>query len=270
MSVDDLIRDRLDALVEPLDDPAAVVAAIEGRRRGAPRRGRWPVPATAAAITVLAAVGGVMWLRGEPDREVVAGPDTTSGATSPAPERGLPDCSRDEGFEPLPLPGAEGDPTLSAPDPDALRDAVWARAALAVPQLASDPDPEPVLDGCGVRSDAGGGAHIGISGDEASGYALTHLRYPASDDRSMGVRIQGERAEVSVPAGCGGCVAELAVSYGGEVATATAPAGAGSVTVTVTRSMDDPGAVLRTLRDDTGDVVSVDGVQVPPGDFAAS
>ena len=74
----------------------------------------------------------------------------------------------------------------------------------------------------GDGSDGSDGAYIGISGDEASGYVLTHLRYPASDDRSMGVRIQGERAEVSVPAGCGGCVAELAVSYGGEVATATA------------------------------------------------
>ncbi|NLE99044.1 MAG: hypothetical protein GX596_13820, partial [Propionibacterium sp.] len=232
MSVDDLIRDRLDALVEPLDDPAAVVAAIEGRQRGVPRRGRWPALAAAAAIAFLAAVGGVMWLRGEPDREVVAGPGTTTGATSPAAASGLPDCTRDEGFEPLPLPGTEGDPTLSAPDPDGLRDAVWARAALAVPQLASDPEVEPVLDGCAVRSDAGDGsdgAYIGISGDEANGYVLTHLRYPASDDRSMGVRIQGERAEVSVPAGCGGCVAELAVSYGGEVATATAPAGAGSV-----------------------------------------
>lgn len=196
--------------------------------------------------------------------------DTANNSTSPAPESGLPNCVRNDGFEPLPLPGTEGDAPLSEPDPGRLRDAVWGRAALVVPQLASDPEIEPVLDGCAVRSAAGVGAYIGITGDEATGYVLTELRYPSeSDDVSLGVSVQGDHVEASVPAGCDGCVAELAASYDGEVATATAPAAAGSVAVTATRSTGDPGALLLTLRDDTGDVVRVDGVQVPPGDFAA-
>ncbi|MGB3409906.1 MAG: hypothetical protein WBA45_01810 [Microthrixaceae bacterium] len=402
MSVDELIRDQLEALVEPLDDPGAIVAAIEGRHRGAHRwRRGWPMLASAAAIVVLGAVGVAIWLGGEPDRQVVAGPGTTAtsvpntepadssqsypsagcdgvelpdltavmpdGFTGPlaglgggagsgppcarhwkgrdrgihvsqlpgsspfglvpdgqeglfrwgpihegfgieyagevpwnvaaygldeastdhllqaliasddaaniaassTPQNGLPECVRSDGFEPLPLPGTERE-ALSAPDPERLRDAVWDRAALAVPQLASDPDIEPVLDGCAVLSAAGGGAYIGIAGSEATGYVLTELRYPsASDDVSIGVRIQGDQVEASVPAGCGECVAELSASYGGEVAKATAPAAAESVTVTVARSTGDPGALVLTLRDDTGDVVRVDGIQVPPGDFAA-
>jgi hypothetical protein len=82
MSVDDLIRERLETLVEPLDDPDAVMAAIERRTPSTRRRSGWPMLAAAAVVVAVAAVGGTIWLGGEPNRAVVAGPgtETTDGA----------------------------------------------------------------------------------------------------------------------------------------------------------------------------------------------
>jgi hypothetical protein len=85
MSIDDLIRDRLETLVEVVDDTDAVVAAIEARRLDSGRRRRWPMLTAAAAVVAVLATGATIWLGGEPDRHVVAGPDaeTTDGDETP-------------------------------------------------------------------------------------------------------------------------------------------------------------------------------------------
>lgn len=112
MSVDDLIRDRLETLVEPLDDPGAVVAAIEGRQVSTDGRRTWPMLAAVAAVAAIAAVGGAIWLGGERDRQVVAGPDVTTAVDS--------NTERDEAAEGNPSADCDGVelPDLSVVMPD--------------------------------------------------------------------------------------------------------------------------------------------------------
>lgn len=93
MSVDELIRERLEALVEPIDEQA-VLARIDqlaaGHQPAARQRSRGRVVlGAAAAVAIVAAGVGVAQMGDGPGRaEVLAGPETTASTGSdvaPAP-----------------------------------------------------------------------------------------------------------------------------------------------------------------------------------------
>lgn len=80
MSIDDLIRDHLRSLVEPVDE-AAVTASIEARPRTGNVRARRPVLGIAAVVVLVLIAFTAIATRGDGTRNVRSGPGTAPNTT---------------------------------------------------------------------------------------------------------------------------------------------------------------------------------------------
>lgn len=76
MSLDDLIRDRLATLVEPVD-AEEVIASIEARSKPGRHRFRRPLLGTAAAVVLAVCAYGVVSMGSDRSRQLQSGPGTT-------------------------------------------------------------------------------------------------------------------------------------------------------------------------------------------------